>query len=153
MAAVVVLGLAFFRLEKYLAEQRPIAWRPFSRALLEEKLAAGSPVFLKVADEWTGYERQPGVPPHPEIVAALETPRVRRLLRSNGIVPMRADPVAFYYLSAELHQDLIPLGLIPYPAVAVFPAGDNAKPVRVENRDLSESKVIEAIHRAIRRPR
>ncbi|HVA50001.1 MAG TPA: hypothetical protein VNH11_26785, partial [Pirellulales bacterium] len=76
MAIVVVLGLAFFWLEKYLSEQRPIDWQPFSRAMLEEKLAAGSPILVIFDVKGT-------------VEPALETPKVRRLLRSTGIVPMR----------------------------------------------------------------
>ena len=145
MAVMVVLGLAFARLEKYLAEQRPVAWQPFSQALLEEKRAAGSPVLVRFSDDFGGYST------NPVFVAALETAAVRRLLRSNKIVPMRADIMLLLgQYGFEIERELDSFRLSLGPAIAIYPADNNAKLVLVENKDLNEAKVIEAIHRVVR---
>jgi hypothetical protein len=138
MAAVVVLGLAFVRLEKYLSE-RPIDWEPFSRALLEEKLVAGLSVLVYFRADWDtdSFLAEKTV---------LETPEMRRAVRSNRVVALRAD-CSRSSKDCNWARDM--LHLQPTTLV-LFRSGQREIQPTVIRSLFDKGKAVEEIHKAIR---
>lgn len=137
---MVLFGGFFVWLRDYV-HNRPIAWVPYSAEALARKRSEGRVVMVLVDANW-----------HPAVtytrVFAVETPGVRKFLRSHGIIAMEAD---WSEPSPDVNELLASLNEQSVPIVAVFPAAEDATPITL--RDMAtEDQVLAALQEASGKP-
>jgi suppressor for copper-sensitivity B len=135
---MIPLGFGFVWVQNYL-DNRPIEWVAYSPEVLDENLRDGRMVLLSFTARW-----HPGDDNAMPEYTALARKSVRRLIRSMGIVPIRADGTDE---SPEVRAALESLGEKHIPAVAIYPAGSRNNPI-VLRGFLTEQQVLDALARA-----
>jgi thiol:disulfide interchange protein DsbD len=111
LALVTIAGVAALLAARYWEASRPIEWRPFSQQAVRYENAAGRHVLVSFMATWDPISAMQ--------CQMIDTPPIRRLLRSKGIVAVKADytnsdPV----ITAELHA----LGRNSTPLLVLYPA-------------------------------
>jgi len=96
-----------------------IAWVPFSKARVEEELAAGRSVFVDFTADWCitckFNER-----------TAIDTPAIRALLKEKNITPIKAD---WTNANPEITAALKSFGRVGVPLYVIYAASDPHAPV------------------------
>ena len=111
-----------------------IAWVPFSKARVEEELAAGRSVFVDFTADWCitckFNER-----------TAIDTPAIRALLKEKNITPIKAD---WTNANPEITAALKSFGRVGVPLYVIYPASAPAAPVVLPEL-LTESLLADAL--------
>ena len=121
--ATVGLGGWYFLGEKFahvgLETMDRIAWVPFSKARVEEELAAGRSVFVDFTADWCitckFNER-----------TAIDTPVIRALLKEKNITPIKAD---WTNANPEITAALKSFGRVGVPLYVIYAASNSQAPV------------------------
>ena len=118
-------------------EEARIPWEPFSQARLEELINHGKTVFVDFTADWCLTCKS-------NEAVAIETAEVRELLRSRGIVALRADKTE---PAPEVDKTLRLLGnsAASIPFYAVFPAGRPQKPITLDGVFTSPKPIVDAL--------
>jgi thiol:disulfide interchange protein DsbD len=139
LAVVAVAGGGWYFLgEKFAQSGRPAAnaidWVPFSTAELDRLRGAGKTVFVDFTADWCitckFNER-----------TAINTPAVRDLLASTGVVPMKAD---WTNANPEITAALKQFGRVGVPLYVIYPPTGAGEPVVLPEL-LTEAIVIQAL--------
>jgi thiol:disulfide interchange protein len=133
LVLMVVLGGFFVWLRDYV-HTRPIAWTPYSAVALDCHRSEGQVVLLLVDAEWNLtclYNRK----------YAIETRKVRRLIREQGVVAMEAD---WTEMSPDVTALLESMDVRSVPLIAIFPARPGADPIKLHDL-VSEIQVLHAL--------
>jgi len=119
-----------------------IEWQqPFTRARLAELRKGGATVMVDFSADWCPTCKF-------NLAYAIETRRVKRLIESNGVVPVLAD---WTDGSIEIKQALESLESRSIPVLAIYPAARPGEPPPepIVLRDLiSEAQVLAALEQA-----
>jgi thiol:disulfide interchange protein DsbD len=111
-----------------------IAWVPFSKARVEEELAAGRSVFVDFTADWCitckFNER-----------TAIDTPTIRALLKEKNITPIKAD---WTNANPEITAALKSFGRVGVPLYVIYAGSDPQAPVVLPEL-LTESLLTEAL--------
>jgi thiol:disulfide interchange protein DsbD len=111
-----------------------IVWVPFSKARVEEELAAGRSVFVDFTADWCitckFNER-----------TAIDTPAIRALLKEKNITPIKAD---WTNANPEITAALKSFGRVGVPLYVIYPASTTAAPVVLPEL-LTESLLADAL--------
>jgi thiol:disulfide interchange protein DsbD len=111
-----------------------IAWVPFSKARVEEELAAGRSVFVDFTADWCitckFNER-----------TAINTPTIRALLKEKNITPIKAD---WTNANPEITAALKSFGRVGVPLYVIYAASDPQAPVVLPEL-LTEALLTEAL--------
>ena len=111
-----------------------IAWVPFSKARVEEELAAGRSVFVDFTADWCitckFNER-----------TAIDTPAIHALLKEKNITPIKAD---WTNANPEITAALKSFGRVGVPLYVIFSASDPQAPVVLPEL-LTESLLADAL--------
>ena len=111
-----------------------IAWVPFSKARLQEELAAGRSVFVDFTADWCitckFNER-----------TAIDTPAIRALLKEKNITPIKAD---WTNANPEITAVLKSFGRVGVPLYVIYAASDPQAPVVLPEL-LTEFLLTEAL--------
>lgn len=134
-AFAAVVGWAAFSV--MVPRNSEIAWEPFSQAALARHLSEGKTVMVDFTADWC-------LTCQVNYAVAIDTKRVARLVRDNGVVPLLAD---WTKENAEIKQSLNALGSNSIPLLAIFPAGRPDEPIILRDL-LSESMVVAALEQA-----
>lgn len=122
-----------------LSETTPdkIAWEPFSQQRLEQFVSEGRTVFVDFTADWCLTCKA-------NEAVAIETPEVRELLHSRGIIAMKADKTE---PAPEVDDTLRLLGnqAASIPFYAVFPADDPERPVTLDGVFTSPQSIVDAL--------
>ncbi len=118
-------------------EESRIPWEPFSQARLEELIGQGKTVFVDFTADWCLTCKS-------NEAVAIETAEVRELLRSRGIVALKADKTE---PAPEVDETLRLLGnqAASIPFYAVFPAGRPERPITLDGLFTSPQPIVEAL--------
>ncbi len=81
-AVVAIAGVAALQAVRYRDSVRPIEWGPFSRQAVQQENALGRDVLVSFMATW-----DPTSAAQPQMI---DTPPIRRLLRSKRIVALKA---------------------------------------------------------------
>lgn len=119
--------------EKKTSEEE-IAWIPFTRRGLDERLARGETVLVDFTADWCMTCKTLEA-------TVLNTAAVRKSLVDNKIVTMQAD---WTHQDAEITEMLSALGSKQVPVVAIFPADRPNNPI-VLRGGYTSGRLIEAI--------
>jgi thiol:disulfide interchange protein DsbD len=113
-----------------------IAWVPFSKARVEEELAAGRSVFVDFTADWCitckFNER-----------TAIDTQAIRALLKEKNITPIKAD---WTNANPEITAALKSFGRVGVPLYVIYAASDPQTPVVLPEL-LTESLLTEALNK------
>lgn len=134
LAAAAATGLLGFVV---LLESPRLPWQPFSPEALAAARAEGKTVMVDFTADWCPNCKW-------NLVWAIDTKRVHKLVEEYGVVPMIADwtdhsPMIKDFLATVLKRQSIPV-------LAIWPAGGGE--VIVLDGTLLESQVLEALRRA-----
>ena len=114
-----------------------IPWVEFSQARLDKLLGEGRGVFLDFTADWCisckFNER-----------TAIDRPAVREVLKTSGIIPMKAD---WTNANPEITAALKRFGRVGVPFYVIYPPGRPDKPIILPEL-LTESIVIDALTKA-----
>ena len=134
----VVTTPAFRWLGYYVDEGKSIVWHPFSKQVLDEQLALRQIVLVNFRAEWCLTSVM-----HDE---TFRSPRVRRAVQAEQIVPLEAD---WTDGDARIKQELESHGVSTIPTVIIYRSG--CEPIIL--RDIfTEAELIAAMRAAGRRP-
>ena len=99
-------------------DNQPIQWQAYSKAVLQKHLANRKTVLVFFTATWD---------PTAQTVEekALETSRIRRLLRRRGIIPLRADCSD---MKINARDELVALDFPPTPVIAIYFSGQAKDP-------------------------
>jgi thiol:disulfide interchange protein DsbD len=122
--------------EKKTTEEE-IAWIPFTRKGLDERLAQGETVLVDFTADWCMTCKTLEA-------TVLDTPAVRKALAENNIVTMQAD---WTHGDVEITEMLKNLGSKQVPVIAIFPANRPNRPI-VLRGGYTSGGLIEAIEEA-----
>ncbi len=114
-----------------------LPWRPFTRAALEESIAAGKTVLVDFTANWclTCKTLENTV---------LNTSKIRAAVDSHGIVTLHAD---WTHGSPEVTEILELLGSKQVPTLAIFPADDPNRPI-VLRGGYTQATLLESLRKA-----
>ena len=117
--------------------EAPLSWQPFTRKGFEDLVAAGKTVMVDFTADWclTCKTLEATV---------LNTSEVRKAVEANGVVPLKAD---WTHLSPEVTQMLEILGTKQVPVLAIFPAGNPNRPIRLLGGYRTQT-VLDALSKA-----
>jgi len=111
-----------------------ISWVAFSKAKIQEELAAGRSVFVDFTADWCitckFNER-----------TAIDTPGIRAILKEKNITPVKAD---WTNANPEITAALKSFGRVGVPLYVIYPASDPAAPVVLPEL-LTESLLADAL--------
>jgi thiol:disulfide interchange protein len=131
---MIPLGFGFMWLRHYF-DTRPIEWRPYSAEALNQHRVAGRTVLLVFTADWSTvatYNKK----------FVLETPPVRRAIRSGNVVALHADCTNWSQQCRAGIQSLT--GDFHVPVVAVYPGSSPSKPV-IMGEVLTQRQVLDAL--------
>ena len=135
---MIPLGFGFVWLHNYL-DNRPINWVTYSAAELDRNIQERRTVLINFRATWdmvtVMHER-----------TAVETPKVRRWIRSRDVIPMRAD---YTNGSPHIAAALQSINQASIPVVAVYPASSPDNPIILSGR-ITEEQVLDALEQAER---
>jgi len=106
--------------EKTHRDENRLPWQPFTRAGFERNVAAGNTVLLDFTADWCltckTLEK-----------LVLNTSKVRRLVKKNGVIPLKAD---WTHQPPEVTEMMELLGAKQVPMLVIFPAENPNQPTR-----------------------
>ena len=140
LSAVVVVGITFIVTFGWLAEimqARYVEKKPFSPATVESLVAEGNTVLVDFTADWclTCKTLEATV---------LNTEKVQQLLRSNGVVSLKAD---WTNADPEVTKMLKQLGSAQVPVIAIYPAGKPQAPLKLIG-GYTQQSLLEALQQA-----
>jgi thiol:disulfide interchange protein DsbD len=117
-----------------------IAWEPFSPQRLEALVNDGKTVFVDFTADWCLTCKA-------NDAAAIERPEVVQLLRSNGVVALRADKTG---PAPAVDATLRRLGnkAASIPFYAIFPSNSPSRPLLLDGLLTSPAPVVKALQQA-----
>jgi thiol:disulfide interchange protein len=117
-----------------------IAWEPFSPQRLEALVNDGKTVFVDFTADWCLTCKA-------NEAAAIERPEVVQLLRSNGVVALRADKTG---PAPAVDATLRRLGnkAASIPFYAIFPSNSPSRPLLLDGLLTSPAPVVKALQQA-----
>jgi thiol:disulfide interchange protein len=117
-----------------------LAWQPFSRTALDQLTGQGKTVLVDFTASWCPTC-------HVNLRTAIDTEPVRKLVETNGVVPLLAD-WSDYNTSGEISTILYDLTRSKaIPLLAIFPAGQPNK-VLLLPAIISQRQVLNALAEA-----
>jgi thiol:disulfide interchange protein len=134
-AAAAAIGVFAFRI--LLPGPSLLDWQPYSQPALEKLTREGKTVMVDFTANWCPTCKW-------NLKFAINTPGVRKAVRSNDVVPLVADWTTY---SPEIKATLKSLGSNSIPVLAIFPADRPNDPIVLRDL-LSEDDVLKALERA-----
>jgi len=114
-----------------------LPWRPFSRRVFDEMIAARNTVLVDFTADWCmtckTLEK-----------LVLNTPRMSHVVHRNGVVALRAD---WTHASPEVTEMLEQLGSKQVPVIAIFPAEDPNHPIILRG-GYTQEMLLNALEKA-----
>jgi thiol:disulfide interchange protein/DsbC/DsbD-like thiol-disulfide interchange protein len=114
-----------------------LAWKPFSKATLQQALASGNPVFVDFTADWCitckTNER-----------FALDTPKVREAFSKRNVVVLKAD---WTNGNPEITQILNQYGRAGVPMYLVYPGGNKGLPPVLLPELITSQTVLDALNK------
>ncbi len=122
------------------AKEDVIAWEPFSQKRLEALVNDGKTVFVDFTADWCLTCKA-------NEAAAIERPKVARLIRANGVVALRADKTG---PAPEVDETLRRLGnkAASIPFYAIFPSRSPDRPILLDGLFTSSAPIVVALEKA-----
>ncbi|MBN1588622.1 MAG: thioredoxin family protein [Pirellulales bacterium] len=118
-------------------QEGELPWRPFTRKAFDELIASRNTVLVDFTADWCmtckTLEK-----------LVLNTPRMARVVRGNGVVTLRAD---WTHASPEVTQMLEQLGSKQVPVIAIFPAEDANHPIILRG-GYTQEMLLDALKKA-----
>jgi thiol:disulfide interchange protein len=137
--AVVTAVVGSFAFTWLVPHPNVLAWQPFSRSTLDQLTSQGKTVLVDFTASWCPTC-------HVNLRTAIDTEPVRKLVETNGVVPLLAD-WSNYDTSDEIGTTLKELDTKAIPLVAIFPAGQPNK-VLLLRAIISQRQVLNALDKA-----
>jgi len=114
-----------------------IDWQPYQESTLVSYRSQGKAVMIDFTAQWCANCKV-------NLVTAIETEKVAKVIRQNGIIPMIADHTE---LPDHITRKLEELKSTAIPVLAIYPGGLSSPPIIM--RDLvTEQQVINALQKA-----
>ncbi len=136
---MIPLGVASVWLSAAL-DRRPVDWVEFSKVDLEEELADGNTVLVFFSADWD----LTSVLAEKKTFGAL---KVRRLIRSRGVIAMRADCTNG---SPKIAAALKSIDRFSTPTIAIYDSDSPKKPIVLDNL-VTEPDLLAALKKTTRR--
>lgn len=108
--------------------QQEISWQPFSQKSLDTALSEDKTVLVHFTARWSNHSMLLET-------FALETPKVRRLIWYNNVVPLKAD---WTEREPEVDNALRSVGFPQIPTIAIYCKGNLDKPFVIQGLFSSE---------------
>jgi suppressor for copper-sensitivity B len=138
--AVVTAVVGSFAFTWLVPHPNVLAWQPFSRTALDQLTGQGKTVLVDFTASWCPTC-------HVNLRTAIDTEPVRKLVETNGVVPLLAD-WSDYNTSGEISTILYDLTRSKaIPLLAIFPAGQPNK-VLLLPAIISQRQVLNALAEA-----
>ncbi len=135
-AVAALIGLLAFTVLLY---ESKMSWQPFSPTALDDAQSEGKTVMVDFTADWCPTCKW-------NLKMAIDTPKVRQLVDTNGVVTMLAD---WTDESPTIKQTLNQLGRDSIPVLAIYPAEPiDGKEVIILSDLISENQVVEALNAA-----
>lgn len=135
--SVAVAGCAFAI--QYLGPYKNlIDWQPYEESTLVSYRTQGKAVMIDFTAQWCANCKV-------NLATAIETEKVAKVIRQNGIVPMIADHTE---LPDHITRKLEELKSTAIPVLAIYPGGLSSPPIIMRDL-LTEQQVIAALEKAI----
>jgi thiol:disulfide interchange protein len=134
--AVAVAGGAFAI--QYLGPYKNlIDWQPYEESTLASYRSQGKAVMIDFTAQWCANCKV-------NLATAIETEKVSKVIRQNGIVPMIADHTE---LPDHITRKLEELKSTAIPVLAIYPGGLSSSPIVMRDL-LTEQQVLAALQKA-----
>ncbi|MCY2975396.1 MAG: thioredoxin family protein [Planctomycetota bacterium] len=135
--SVAIAGCAFAI--QYLGPYKNlIDWQPYEESTLVSYRTQGKAVMIDFTAQWCANCKV-------NLATAIETEKVAKVIRQNGIVPMIADHTE---LPDHITRKLEELKSTAIPVLAIYPGGLSSPPIIMRDL-LTEQQVITALEKAI----
>lgn len=122
LSAAVITGLVWLlAFGGLFARESELPWRPFTRQEFLNLIRSGRPVLVDFTADWCLTCKTLEL-------LVLNTPRVRRAVEANNVVPLKAD---WTNGDKDVTEMLDRLGTRQVPTLAIFPADNPNKPIRL----------------------
>jgi thiol:disulfide interchange protein len=136
LGTAAIVGYMAFGL---LVHEPELAWQPFSPDAVRQAHAEGKTVMVDFSADWCPNCKW-------NLVWAIDTPGVSKLVHANEVVPILADwsdysPAIKEFLTKRLKRQSIPV-------LAIWPASAEFEQPIILDGTLTESQVLEALERA-----
>ncbi len=137
MGAVITGAVWLVAFGGLLEPKAELAWRPYTPQAFQELVDAKRPVMVDFTADWCLTCKTLEA-------AVLNTSEVRKAVEANGVVPMKAD---WTHGDKDVTEMLEKLGSKQVPVLAIFPAGNANKPIRLLGGYTRET-VVNALNQA-----
>jgi suppressor for copper-sensitivity B len=117
-----------------------IAWKPYSKALLQSLVDEGKTVFVDFTADWCLTCKT-------NEAAAVNRPDVGRLIRENGVIALKADKTG---PAPEVDETLRRLGnkSASIPFYAIFPSRAADRPILLDGLLTGPAPIVQALEKA-----
>jgi len=138
--AVVTAVVGSFAFTWMVPHPNVLPWQPFSRSALAQLTGQGKTVMVDFTANWCATCKL-------NLITAIDTEAVRKLVETNGVVPLLADWSNPDATSDEIQPMLRALNGDDIPLLAIFPASQPNK-VFVLRAIISQRQLLDALAQA-----
>jgi len=138
--AVVTAVVGSFAFTWLVPHPNVLPWQPFSRSALAQLTGQGKTVMVDFTANWCATCKL-------NLITAIDTEAVRKLVETNGVVPLLADWSNPDATSDEIQPMLRALNGDDIPLLAIFPASQPNK-VFVLRAIISQRQLLDALAQA-----